>query len=518
MFQTYFEDKEEGGLFHAASEDWSHIVNNEKCAEDQFTAARSHVIGAMITHEPEVIKDAELVVNDVIKRYQDTTNGGYFLAADHNWNISKREKSLNETGDIFGVLMHLYEVSKNDEHLRKALQFLDTALDHAWDNEHGGFFSLYTEQWSPAVDEKDLATQCSMLQHLNGSWKDGMDSPLGAKAAYHKSRAEELGDLILERTEDRVHGGFFTSFTPGWKPRSKDKEIAQLASLALTFYFHYHNMGPSIWGPRKGSHAYTGRPYPDVYTYLGPAPCNDPVSSRAYQFGRKVMEIGVLLLEHAWDKDHGGFYTSLTETLSVQDDSKLFSTQVACLMALNVAHRLTGFARFQEKLSETVKVVEEKCFDSEHGGVYSAFTRNWLPEAKEKFCGPNLMAGGILSMMAPVASGMNVTRPTLALWIEPLHHTITKNSSARFTVTVQNQGFERARIRIGGLSAPSRWMEPSDITFDLSPHECTTYTLTITPPEGMPEGVYHFELACMREGGVGEYVPAYGKVTVSQSS
>ena len=514
MFQAYFADKEKGGLFHAASEDWSQIVSTEKLAEEQFTAARSNVIGAMITYDPETIKDAEQTVNDVINRYEDNSSGGYFLAADKDWHITKREKSLGKTGEIFGVLMHLYEVSYKDEYLLKALDFLDTALDQAWDKKHGGFFSLYSENWGIVVDTKDLATQCTMLQHMNGSWKDGMDSPFGAKAAYHKKRAEEFGNLILEKAEDKVHGGLFTSFTKDWKPAAKGKEVFQLASLALTLYFHYHNMGPSIWGPRKGSHAFTGRPYPSVYAYRGPAPHIDPVSNHAYRFGKKVMEIADLLIEHAWDKDHGGFYTSLRENLLPGEETKLISTQIICLLALNVAYRLTGFTRFQQKLAEAVKTIEEKCFDPENSGVYLSFSRDWEPTVTDKICGPNLMVGGILSMMAPVTSGMDVTRQTLALWIYPPFQEIAKGGSARFTVTVQNQGFESVRIRVGGLSAPARWMEPGDITFDLSPHQSKSYQLTITPPEGMPEGVYRFELTCMREGGVGEYVPAGGKVII----
>jgi hypothetical protein len=439
---------------------------------------------------------------------------GYFLAADKDWHITKREKNLFETAEIIGVLMHLYEVSMKDEYLLKALDFLNTALDRAWDKKHGGFFSLYTEDWGIAVDTKDLATQSTMLQHMNGCWKDGMDSPFGARAVYYKKRAQEFGDLILEKTEDKVHGGFFTSFTKDWRPAVKDKEVSHLASIALTLYFHYHNMGPSIWGPRKGSHAFTGRSYPSAYAYRGPAPNIEPVSSHAYQSGRKVMEIGDLLIEHAWDKDHGGFYTSLTESLLPREETKHISTQIACLLALNVAYRLTGFTRFQRKLAEAVKTIEDKCFDPENSGVYVSFTRDWEPTLTDKICGANLMVGGILSMIAPVVDGMDVTRQTLAIWIDPPLQEISKGSSARFTVTVQNQGFESTQIRVGGLSAPSRWMEPGDTNFNLSPHESISYPLTITPPEGMPEGIYHFEITCMREGGVGEYASVSGKVVI----
>jgi hypothetical protein len=57
-------------------------------------------------------------------------------------------------------------------------------------------------------------------------------------------------------------------------------------------------------------------------------------------------------------------------------------------------------------------------------------------------------------------------------------------------------------------------MEPGDITLDLSPHETKTYPLTITPPDGMPEGVYPFEITCLQEGEVGEYVSTGGKVII----
>jgi hypothetical protein len=226
------------------------------------------------------------------------------------------------------------------------------------------------------------------------------------------------------------------------------------------------------------------------------------------------MEIGDLLIEHAWDKDQGGFYTTLGESLAPVEEKKDIATQIGCLMALNVAFRLTGFPRFQQKLAEAVKTIEEKCFDPDNAGVYVSYTRDWVPTVRDKICGPNLLVGGIMSMMAPVADGMDVTRQTLALWTDPPNQAIAKGSSAEFTVTVQNQGFEKVRVRVGGLSAPSRWMEPNDVTFDLSPHECKSYAVTITPPEGMPEGDYNFEITCIREGAVGEYVSRGGKVTI----
>lgn len=515
MFQAYFEDKENGGLFHAVSENWAQPVNTEKHADEQFNAARTHVIGAMITHDTEAIHDAEEAVSEIIKRFEDTRNGGYFLAADKSWNIIKKEKSLLHTGEIFSVLMHLYEVSKNDSYLLKAVDFLDTACERAWDRAHGGFFTLYTDSWSVATGTKDLETQCAMLLHMNGAWKDGMDSPFGAKAALYKKQAQEFGNLLFDKTEDTVHGGFYTLFTKDWKPAAREKDVAGLAALALTLYFHYHNAGPSIWGPRRGSHAYTGRPYPPTYSYRGPAPGLDPIGDDAFRIGKKVLSLADILLEHAWDSQHGGFYSVLNENLTPAAQTKLLSTQISCLLALNVAYRLTGFPRFQQKLAEAVQVMEEKCFDAENSGVYVSFERDWTPTVRDKICGPNLMVGGILTMVGAVASGMQVAGQMLSLWIDPAVQKIRKNSSARFTVTVQNRGFAAQKVRVGGLTAPSRWMEPGDITFDLAPHEIKTYELTITPPDNMPEGAYCFELTCLPEGPVGEYISAGGKLIIA---
>jgi hypothetical protein len=483
--------------------------------EDQLNDARIHVIGAMISHDPDAITDAEKAVDTVIERFQDKTHGGYFLKADRNWQIIDKHKSLAETDGIFGIFMHLYEVSKKDAYLLHALDFLDTAVEKGWDKTYGGFFSLYQDNWTPAIDTKDLATQAGMLQHMNGAWKDGVDSPYGARAAYYKKRGEEFADLILAKATDRQHGGFFTSFTKDWKPLKTEKDLAQIASYALTLYFQYHNAGPSIWGPRRGSHAYTGRPYPASYRYLGPAPSLDPVSEKAFKYGQAVIGAADLLITKGWDTKDGGFYTKLSADLAPADERKFLSTQLSCLMALNVAYRLSGFERFKDKIKQGVKIIEDTCFDEKNGGAYDSFSRDWKPLTREKLCGPNLLANGILSMLSPITSDIDVTRETLYLSVAPHAQNIRNGQSAHFTVTVQNQGFAPIKIRVGGLSTPTRWMQPEELTCDLSSHEIKSYTVSITPPDTMPPGTYYFELTAAPAGEVAGYVAVGGKIIIT---
>jgi mannose/cellobiose epimerase-like protein (N-acyl-D-glucosamine 2-epimerase family) len=510
-----YEDSDNGGLYHVMSEDFSRVIDSDKHAEDQFNDARIPVIGAMISHDPESIAEAEQAVELVIGRFEDTAYGGYFSKADQQWRIIDRHKSLRQTDGIFGILMHLYEVSKKDTYLLRAFDFLETAVAKAWDGVHGGFFTRYQENWAPSADTKDLATQAGMLQHMNGAWKDGVDSPYGARAAYYRKRAEDFADLILDRAQDLNHGGFYTSFTAAWQPLETKKDLAQIAGLALTLYFQYHNAGPAIWGPRRGSHAFTGRPYPPGYTYLGPAPSIDPVSMKAYRYGKAVIEAAELLIEKGWDAEYGGFYEQLTEDLQPADGHKLLETQLTCLMALNVAFRLSGFERYKQKITALVKIIEDRCFDEQNGGVYASYARDWKPSSRDKVCSPNLLVNGILSMLAPVVNDIDVTRNTLRLWITPAAASISRGQSAPFSIAVQNQGFAPVDVRVGGLSTPTRWMNPPETRMKLDPHELKIFQLSITPPADMPAGTYPFEITAVPAGEVFEYAAAGGNIIIA---
>jgi hypothetical protein len=57
-------------------------------------------------------------------------------------------------------------------------------------------------------------------------------------------------------------------------------------------------------------------------------------------------------------------------------------------------------------------------------------------------------------------------------------------------------------------------MDPPEKFVDLTPHEVTSYKLTITPPAGIPSGPYYFEITVAPAGEVGEYVSVGGKVVV----
>ena len=46
------------------------------------------------------------------------------------------------------------------------------------------------------------------------------------------------------------------------------------------------------------------------------------------------------------------------KSVSIFNLQKQISTQIMCLLGLNVAYRLTGFKRFQQKLAEAVKTID----------------------------------------------------------------------------------------------------------------------------------------------------------------
>ena len=118
-------------------------------------------------------------------------------------------------------------------------------------------------------------------------------------------------------------------------------------------------------------------------------------------------------------------------------------------------------------------------------------------------------------MLSPITNDIDVTRETLYLAVEPYALNISSGQPAQFTVTVQNQGFVPVKIRIGGLSTPTRWMQPEEKVFNLSSHEVKSYTVSITPPESMPPGTYYFEITAAPAGEVAGYVAAGGKIIIT---
>ena len=508
-------DKVNGGIYHAVSEEWSSVTDASKYCEDQFSLALTNVFQNMMTGNPVSRDNAKELVDLILEKLEDKTNGGFYKKATKDWQIEDKDKSLHLISSAFGTIMHLYEITFDDHYLLKCFDLLDLVLDKCWDKTHGGFFDSYNEDWTPNSNHKSLSTQMDIILHLAGAWKDGIDSPYAERAERYKQKSIEITKLTLEKMYDHKHGGFVKICNADWSVQDDTKDTEELTSAITTLFFIYHNLGPVIWGPRKGSHAYSpGRPINDSYSYLGPAPNPRPISMEAYNIGRIVVDTANLLVEKSWDPQKGGFYKSCTRDWRPADKNKSAKVQTDCLVALNIAYKLCGDIKLKDTLKKLQDVLKEKAQDTAHSGYYENYTFDWKPQDRQKLFSVNMGVFGALMMTGSTVRNPPLAPVKLKVWIEPQSRIVEEEEPAIYEIMVQNQGFSQEKVRIGGLMALSRWMDTREFHIDLEPHQIYTYTLKVKPPKGLRGNSYSFEVAAIAERYKKDYFSDIAFITI----
>ncbi len=505
MFNVY-SDKQNGGVYSACSEDFSKVVDSRKGAANQLLLGRSYVFQHMGSGRPEPKDKAVELIDLALTRFEDKENGGYNAWASDDWTVVGKEKDLGVVAELIPTLIHVYEITFDDIYLLKCFEAMDLILEKCEDKENGGIFDSFAEDWTPTSRTKSLSTQMKMILHLIMAWKDGIDSPYAVRAEFYKKKSMELADLVIEKMHDPTHGGFFKTCNADWSVKDDGKDVEGIASAVSSLFFSYHGRGPVLWGPRKGSHAYgPDTVYRDDYSYRGPAPDPRPIGMDAYHVGTLVVESAKLLVEKAWDKENGGFYQSLSRDWKPLDKTKGAATQATVMMALNIAYKMTGDPAIRKTLAEEVEVLPKRAWDSINGGYYDSYSESWAPKTKEKTFSANMGLIGVTGMVIPTLRGPEVSPLKLKVWIEPDTLTIEDGQTGQCTVTIQNQGFLPEKVRIGGMFALIRWMDPQESVIDLAPHQIHTYTLKILPPQGLAGKTYPFEVSAVSQSNRTKY-------------
>jgi len=508
-------DKVNGGIYHAVSKDWSTVTDASKYCEDQFSLALTNVFQNMMTGSPASRDKAKELTDLTIEKFEDKVNGGFYQKATKDWKIEDKDKSPHLISSAFGTIMHLYEITFDDHYLLKCFDLLDLLLDKGWDKTHGGFFDSYNEDWTPKSNTKSLSTQMDVILHLAGAWKDGIDSPYAERAERYKQKSIEIVKLTIEKMYDHQDGGFFKSCNADWSVKDDSKDTEEITSAITTLFFIYHNLGPVIWGPRRGSHAYSpGRAINDSYSYLGPAPDPRPISIEAYHIGKIVVDMANLLIEKSWDQENGGFHKSCTRNWLPGDKSKSSEIQADCLVGLNIAYKLCGDIKLKNNLKKLQDVLKEKAQDMVDSGYFESYSFDWKPLDKQKLFSVNMGVFGALMMTSSTVKSPPLSPVKLKVWIEPHSLGIEEGEAAHYEVMIQNHGFSSEKVRIGGLMAFSRWMEPGEFHVDLKPHQIHTYTLKVKPPKGLRGNTYSFEVSAIAESYKKDYFSDVALITI----
>jgi hypothetical protein len=219
-------------------------------------------------------------------------------------------------------------------------------------------------------------------------------------------------------------------------------------------------------------------------------------------------------MDKFWDKEQGGFYTSCTESWEPKDRNKSTLGNDSVVSALNIIYRLTGLPEFREKVSQIVAVMTEKARDSKNEGYYDEYTPEWKPLKKEKSFTVNVEAPMLMTMLQATMKTPPIPKTMFRVWLEPSHPTIKDGGIGEYRVTLQNQGFSKEKVRIGGLTALSRWMTPGESSIDLEPNQVFTYTLKVQPPAGLKGKTYPFEITVIPESNPGQYFSEIATITI----
>jgi cellobiose epimerase len=106
-----------------------------------------------------------------------------------------------------------------------------------------------------------------------------------------------------------------------------------------------------------------------------PKPLYRDMARRAYDY----------VLNHFWDKQHGGAFWRLHDDGRVMDDSKKIYGQAFCIYALSEYHRAFGDAGSLAPAQEVFDLIERHAHDPKFGGYLEVCRRDWSaagPEAR----------------------------------------------------------------------------------------------------------------------------------------
>jgi len=509
-----FEDKERGGMYHTLSEDLNKTINLNKYALDHFEAVNNHLLNFLTRGDVKELDQAERLFNLALDKFEDKGGKGFYTTASKGWVITDDSKNTALMAQITQVMFQLYECSMNEKYLLKGFDNLDLLLTQCWDEKNGGFFDSFTADWAVKSSLKTLSTQIQMLQALEAGWRNGLDSHYAGKAEYYRQRTKELADLIESKMYDTKYGGFFLSCNPDWTVKDARKDTEVLFKAVTAFSIHYNQLGPMIFGPRKGSVSHPGKTISLDYSYRGPAPNPDLLGMDAYHYIKLAWDLSNLLIKKAWDDKKGGFYNICSQEWDPIDENKTMLANAAAINALSTFYRSTGMGEFKEKLNQLINILEDKAEREVNPGYFDTYNLNWEPIDREKNLSTNLKIYGMISVARPILKGQLIPKIRFKVRIDPDNVTIREGEAAEYTITIQNQGFTEEKIRIGGLTSLSSWMSPKELSLEIAPHQIAIYTLQVRPPFGLMHKKYPFEITVVPVRDTSQYFTGGAAVTI----
>jgi cellobiose epimerase len=332
-------DTELGGFLNCLDRQ-GRVFDTAKVAAMQarmiYAFARGHEVLGGGAH----LDIAERGVRFLADQMWDRHAGGWFHKVTRSGEVIRPHKRLFDQAYVLTGLSVYARASGDSAVLEHAVETYELLERHAWDHTHGGYYERCDRDWSVSSSDKTLIAQIDMLEAVRAL------ATLTHRREY-AVRAEELTDLLMSRMRDPGTGCFLENFHRDWR---------------------YHPL-------RTRDVIKIGQNLKAIQLLLAPGSTDAPGLARSAA-GREIMNF---CLEHAWDRQHGGFFQFLARNGSVSSAEKLWWTMCDGILALLTLDADEGDARYRQHAAALENFAFTRFVDPVFGEWYTACHRDGSP-------------------------------------------------------------------------------------------------------------------------------------------
>ena len=358
----------------------------------------------------------EQALTDIIPYWwehaRDEEYGAFYMNLSDRWQASGTDKyPLTISRDVFGFSA-AYLLSGEEKYLEAAREGLDYLLEHAWDEEYGGWFSRLSQTGDPDVSRgKNVPYQ--------------LYTNVGPTLYYFVSGDERALSHVKESVRirrtyayDEEYGGYYYGLNRDLSPRNRNKckhaHFGYLGSLMPDLCMATRDPELLDWAEELAQlsiermmdeYGWVGKDFSREWDYR---PMNrdgrDVVSSgveltaanaflRLYQLtGNELYrEHGVALGEQtmhcAWDSEQGGWIEYIERQPPHQPQGSLYVYWwIQCygsFIQLQLYH-ITGDERYLDKFKIGAEFWNQYFIDKEYGGVFFSVSPNGSTRSSTK--------------------------------------------------------------------------------------------------------------------------------------
>jgi mannose/cellobiose epimerase-like protein (N-acyl-D-glucosamine 2-epimerase family) len=345
-------------------------------------------------------------LNQIIPFWQqhvpDTLNGAFYLNLSQEGNpLSPFEKHPAMIGrQIYGFTC-AYLLSGDERYLESARKGVDYLLEHAWDNEYGGWYDLLDIDGNPKITTKTVPNQ--------------LYTDVGLAEYYFATKDENVLKRIKEsinirktQAKDNINGGYFQSLSRDLSvsdsSKSKHSHYGYTSSLLLNMMLFTHDPEISRFAeellqisvdrmtdPEYGW--FNGFPAPDDIKW-NPIPRQihgkDVISAgaqltaclsllRFYEitgkkdFGERGVNLGKQLMQSAYDPGRGIWFDNIERKppFAPADTSNVYwwLQSYGIFVQLHLYH-ITGEEHYLDSFVKMTSFWNDHFIDSQFGGAF----------------------------------------------------------------------------------------------------------------------------------------------------